>query len=388
MITILSKLFMKDNMPEDVKRSLYGKLCGLAGILLNIVLFVIKFFAGTLSNSIAITADAFNNLSDAGSSVVTLAGFKLSEQKPDAKHPYGHGRIEYISGLIVSAVILLMAFEMLKDSVSKIIHPEETNFSIVVITILVISILVKLYMAFYNFRVGKKIDSATIRATGADSLSDTISTIVVLISTIVGHFTSLHIDGICGIIVGLFILYAGISTARETLSLLMGEPPEKEYVDSIEELVLNFDPCILDVHDLLVHDYGPGRKVISLHAEVPAEGNILEIHDVIDNLEKQLAAQFHCLATIHMDPVVTNDPKVDALKEEVQTILQEIDPVISMHDFRIVTGPTHTNIIFDIVLPFQFRIPEAELLQQIDEKIKAAHGNDHFTVIQVDHQMT
>ena len=387
MITILSKLFIKKDMPADVQRGLYGKLCGLMGILLNIVLFAIKFFAGTISNSIAITADAFNNLSDAGSSVVTLVGFKLSEQKPDAKHPYGHGRIEYISGLIVSAVILLMAFEMLKDSVGKIIHPEETSFSIVIIAILVISILVKFYMAFYNFRVGKKIDSATIRATGTDSLSDTISTIVVLISTIVGHFTSLHIDGVCGIIVGLFILYAGISTAKETLSLLMGEPPEKEYVDSIEELVLNFDERILDVHDLMVHDYGPGRKIISLHAEVPADGDILEIHDVIDNLEKQLAEQFHCLATIHMDPVVTNDPKVDALKEGVLELLHEIDPEITMHDFRIVTGPSHTNLIFDIVVPFKYHMPERDLLKLIDQKVMDHYGSEYFTVIQVDHKM-
>ena len=387
MITILSKLFIKDTMSADAKRGAYGKLCGLVGIFLNIVLFAIKFFAGIISNSIAITADAFNNLSDAGSSVVTLVGFKLSEQKPDARHPYGHGRIEYISGLIVSAVILLMAFEMLKDSVGKIIHPEETSFSLVVVLILLLSILGKCYMAFYNFRVGKKIDSATLRATGTDSLSDTISTIVVLVSAIVGHFTDLHIDGLCGVIVGLFILWAGISTARETLSLLMGQPPEKEYVDSIEALVMNYNECIIGVHDLMVHDYGPGRKVISLHAEVPAEANILEIHDVIDNLEKTLAAECRCLATIHMDPVVTNDPTVDALKEEIKALLLAIDPVISMHDFRIVTGPTHTNVIFDIVIPFKFRIPERELLKLIDDKVKEQHGKTFFTVIQIDHQM-
>lgn len=387
MITILSKLFIKDHMPADVKRGAYGKLCGLVGIFLNIVLFAIKFFAGIISNSIAITADAFNNLSDAGSSVVTLVGFKLSEQKPDAKHPYGHGRIEYISGLIVSAVILLMAYEMIKDSINKIVHPEETSFSIIVVLILIISILGKCYMAFYNFQVGKKIDSATLRATGTDSLSDTISTIVVLISAIVGHFTDLHIDGICGVIVGLFILWAGISTAKETVSLLMGEPPEKEYVDNIETQVLDFDEHIIGVHDLMVHDYGPGRKVISLHAEVPAEGDILEIHDVIDNLEKKLAEDFHCLATIHMDPVITKDPKVDALKAEVTEILAEIDPIISMHDFRIVSGPSHTNLIFDIVLPFRYTLPEREVLKLIDEKIMEHYGSQYFAVVQVDHFM-
>lgn len=387
MITILSKLFIKDHMPTDAKRGAYGKLCGLVGIFLNIVLFAIKFFAGIISNSIAIIADAFNNLSDAGSSVVTLVGFKLSEQKPDAKHPYGHGRIEYISGLIVSAVILLMAYEMIKDSIHKIAHPEETSFSILVVLILIISILGKCYMAFYNFQVGKKIDSATLKATGTDSLSDTISTIVVLISAIVGHFTDLHIDGICGVIVGLFILWAGISTAKETVSLLMGEPPEKEYVDNIEAQVLAFDEHIIGVHDLMVHDYGPGRKVISLHAEVPAEGDILEIHDVIDNLEKKLAEDFHCLATIHMDPVITKDPKVDALRSEVTAILAEIDPIISMHDFRIVSGPSHTNLIFDIVLPFRYALPEREVLKLIDKKIMEHYGSQYFAVIQVDHFM-
>lgn len=387
MITILSKLFIKDNMPIDRQRGVYGKLCGVVGILLNIVLFAIKFFAGIISNSIAITADAFNNLSDAGSSVVTLVGFKLSEQKPDAKHPYGHGRIEYISGLIVSAVILLMAYEMITDSIQKILHPEETSFSLPVVLILIISILVKCYMAFYNLKVGKKIDSATLRATGTDSLSDTISTIVVLASAIVGHFTDLHIDGICGVIVGLFILWAGISTARETVSLLMGEPPEKEYVDNLEELVIRFDEHIIGVHDLMVHDYGPGRKVISLHAEVPAEGNILEIHDIIDNLEKKLSEDFHCLATIHMDPVITQDPKVDLLKADVTTILTEIDPIISMHDFRIVSGPSHTNLIFDIVLPYKYPMSEREVLKLIDAKIMEHYGSEYFTVVQIDHQM-
>lgn len=387
MIYILSKFFIQDNMSEESRRSTYGKLCGLAGIILNIVLFAIKFFAGIISNSIAITADAFNNLSDAGSSVVTLVGFKLSEKKPDPKHPYGYGRIEYISGLVVSAVILFMAFEMFKDSILKIIHPEETSFSLVVLIILIISIAGKCYMASYNFRVGKKIGSATIKATGTDCLSDTISTVVVLISAIVGHFTSLHIDGICGIIVGLFILYAGFSTARETLSLLMGEPPEKEYVDSIEEMVLNFDENIVGVHDLMVHDYGPGRKVISLHAEVPAEGDILKIHDVIDNLEKKLAHECHCLATIHMDPVVTKDPRVQSLKAEVIELLHNIDEVIKMHDFRIVTGPTHTNLIFDIVIPFKHQIPEQELLDLIQQKVKKQFGENYFTVIQVDYQM-
>ena len=384
MITLLSRIFLRGERSEEQTRSAYGKLCGIVGIFLNLLLFAGKFFAGLLSGSIAVTADAFNNLSDAGSSVVSLVSFRISEQKPDAKHPYGHGRIEYIAGLIISAVIIIMAYELIKDSVGKIIHPEETEWSVVVLVILIASILVKCYMAFYNARLGKRYDAAALRATAIDSLSDCVATTVVLLCTVLSHLFGWKIDGYAGVLVGGFILLAGIRAAKEVINPLLGEPPEKEYVDSIEQLVLAFDPAILGVHDLMVHDYGPGRRVISLHAEVPAEGNILELHDIIDNLEHRLCTDLGCIATIHMDPVVTGDPRVDELRYAVTDILASIDERISMHDFRVVFGPSHTNLIFDIVLPFDYPTSEEDILEDIDSRVKSKLGPTHFTVIQVD----
>lgn len=384
MISLLAKFFIKPNLAPDAKRSAYGKLCGLAGILLNLLLFAGKFFAGLVSNSIAITADAVNNLSDAGSSLVALVGFRIAEHKPDAKHPYGHGRVEYISGLLISLVILLMAFELLKTSVNKILHPAATEASPVIFCILIASILVKCYMAFYNYRIGKKIDSATLRATGTDSLCDCISTAVVLLSTVLGHFTSLQIDGYCGLIVAIFVFAAGFSAAKSTLNPLLGQPPEPEYVEQIEQYVLNFDEQIIGVHDLLVHDYGPGRRIISLHAEVPAEGNVLELHDIIDNLERHLAAELGCSSTIHMDPVITQDPMIDEIRSKVRGILAELDPSITMHDFRLVTGPSHTNLIFDIVLPYEYPLSEEVLIEKLQSQVSTVIGNNYYTVVQVD----
>ena len=384
MITLLSRIFLRGERSEEQTRSAYGKLCGIVGIFLNLLLFAGKFFAGLLSGSIAVTADAFNNLSDAGSSVVSLVSFRISEQKPDAKHPYGHGRIEYIAGLIISAVIIIMAYELIKDSVGKIIHPEETEWSVVVLVILIASILVKCYMAFYNARLGKRYDAAALRATAIDSLSDCVATTVVLLCTVLSQIFGWKIDGYAGVLVGGFILLAGIRAAKEVINPLLGEPPEKEYVDSIEQLVLAFDPAILGVHDLMVHDYGPGRRVISLHAEVPAEGNVLELHDIIDNLEHSLSKELGCVATIHMDPVVTGDPRVDELRYAVTDILASIDERISMHDFRVVFGPSHTNLIFDIVLPFDYPTSEEDVVADIDSRVKSKLGPTHFTVIQVD----
>ena len=384
MITLLSRIFLRGERSEEQTRSAYGKLCGIVGIFLNLLLFAGKFFAGLLSGSIAVTADAFNNLSDAGSSVVSLVSFRISEQKPDAKHPYGHGRIEYVAGLIISAVIIIMAYELIKDSVGKIIHPEETEWSVVVLVILIASILVKCYMAFYNARLGKRYDAAALRATAIDSLSDCVATTVVLLCTVLSHIFGWKIDGYTGVLVGGFILLAGIRAAKEVINPLLGEPPEKEYVDSIEQLVLAFDPAILGVHDLMVHDYGPGRRVISLHAEVPAEGNVLELHDIIDNLEHSLSKELGCVATIHMDPVVTGDPRVDELRYAVTDILASIDERITMHDFRVVFGPSHTNLIFDIVLPFDYPTSEEDILEDIDSRVKSKLGPTHFTVVQVD----
>lgn len=382
MIRILEKLFVGKKQGND-RRQAYGVLCGVVGILLNICLFTGKFLAGVISNSIAITADAFNNLSDAGSSLVTLIGFRMAGAKPDPEHPFGHGRIEYLTGLVISAAILIMAFELIKDSVDKILHPQETVFSVLALVILAISILVKLYMAYYNTAVAKKIDSAAMRATATDSLSDACATTVVLVAALISKLAGIHIDGWCGALVGVFIFVAGVKAAKETLDPLLGQPPEKEFVEAIEALVKQ-EPVVRGVHDLVVHDYGPGRLMISLHAEVPAEGDILAMHDVIDNLEKRLEHELHCDAVIHMDPVVTNNPEIDRLKEQEKAILSEIDQTISMHDFRVVMGPTHTNIIFDVVLPYQYRMSDDELVALLKQKTKERLGEQYFLVVKVD----
>ncbi len=385
MITLLAKALGIENYAADKKRSAYGKLCGVVGIVLNIILFAGKFLAGVLSNSIAITADAFNNLSDAGSSVVTLIGFKLAEQKPDSEHPFGHGRMEYLSGLVVSAVILMMGFELVKDSIDKILHPTEVEFSMVVLGILIASILLKFYMAFYNYRYGKKYESATLKATATDSLSDCVSTFVVLAATIIGYYTDVQIDGFCGIAVGILIFVAGVNAARETLDPLLGQPPEPEFVEQIEEMVLSFNKeSIIGIHDLIVHDYGPGRRVISLHAEVPAEGDMVALHDIIDNLEMKLRIELGCLTTIHMDPVVTTDERVTELKGKCNDIIKGIGEKLSLHDFRVVFGDTHTNLIFDVVIPYEFALSDSETTKLMQEKIWEKIGKQYFIVVTID----
>lgn len=384
MVTLLSRIFIKNN--EDTGnpavRQAYGMLCGSVGILLNILLFIGKFLAGAVSNSIAITADAFNNLSDAGSSIITLLGFKIAGQKPDPDHPFGHGRVEYISGLLVSIVILIMAYELIKDSFLKILHPSELNYSPLVLVILLASILVKCYMAFYNRNIGAKIDSAAMKATATDSLSDTLATTVVLIATLISHFTGVQIDGYCGILVGLFIFYAGFSAAKDTISPLLGQAPDPEFVKQISDIVMSYDK-VLGIHDLIVHNYGPGRVLISLHAEVPADGDILSLHDMIDLIEHKLRDTLHCSAVIHMDPVCVDDEETNHLKKEVREYLAEIDTTLTMHDFRIVKGPTHTNLIFDIVVPYQFKMTDSEVITAITERIQKDNPN-YFAVIEVD----
>lgn len=384
MITLLSSLLIKDkdNVEAPQVRKAYGILCGGVGIFLNLCLFAGKFFAGIISNSIAITADALNNLSDAGSSLITLIGFQMAGQKPDIDHPFGHGRIEYISGLLVSVAIILMGFELVKSSVEKIFHPEATSFDPVVIGILIVSICVKVYMALYNTAVSKKIESAAMKATATDSLGDSLATMVVLISTLICKFTSVNIDGYCGVAVGLFILYAGYSAAKDTISPLLGQPPKKELIERIESLV-TAHPEILGIHDLIVHDYGPGRVMVSLHAEVDSTGNIMEIHDLIDNIEKELSHQCHCEAVIHMDPILLNDPLTDSLHGQVEQILHGLDETLKLHDFRVVPGPTHTNIIFDILLPFDFKMSDDEVVNYLQKEIHRI-DKSYYAVIQVD----
>ncbi len=388
MVGLLSKLFIKnsENTSAPAVRQAYGMLCGFVGIGFNLLLFAGKFLAGSLSHSIAITADAFNNLSDAASSVITLAGFKMAGQKPDPDHPFGHGRIEYISGLLVSVLILFMAFELLKSSVIKIIQPEELACSPVIIVILLASILVKCYMAYYNHRIGRKINSAAMKATATDSLSDTLATTVVLIATLVSHFSGISIDGYCGVLVALFICYAGLQAAKDTVSPLLGQAPDPEFVSQINDIVMSHEG-IMGIHDLIVHNYGPGRVLISLHAEVPADGDILTMHDLIDHIEHELRDMLQCQAVIHMDPVCVDDEETNALKEMVAGYLAKIDKTISMHDFRIVKGPTHTNIIFDVVVPYRFRMTDSELIQAISDKVRTDNPN-YFTVIEVDQKFS
>ncbi len=384
MVGLLEKLFIKDsqNISSDKTRQCYGVLCGALGIFLNCILFAGKFAAGVITNSIGIMADAFNNLSDAGSSVIMLIGFRVAGQKPDSEHPFGHGRIEYISGLIVSVFILLMAIELVKTSVSKLMHPQSVAYTNVALAILVISIFVKLYMFYYNRTVGKKINSAAMQATAIDSISDTVATLFVLVASIVAKVTGLSIDGYCGIIVGLFIFYAGMNAAKETISPLLGQPAEQEFVDQIEEIVLSHEP-IIGIHDLVVHNYGPGRVMISLHAEVPADKDILEIHDVIDVTEYELAMKLNCEAVIHMDPICVNDENTMCMKKEVAEYVKTIDDSLSIHDFRMVEGNTHTNLIFDLVIPFKYKGNDDEVVKNIQEKIHEEHSN-YFAVIKVD----
>ena len=386
MITLLSKIFIKDrkNYQDTKVRYAYGLLCGIVGIVLNVMLFAIKMVAGILGNSIAITADAFNNLSDAGSSVVTLLGFRLATIEPDPEHPFGHGRIEYISGLIVSGIIILMGFELLKDSVDKIIHPQATAFSGLVLFILIISILVKLYMAFYNRRLAEKIDSAAMRATGMDSLSDVAATGIVLLSMIISHFCVVQIDGICGVIVAVIILIAGFSAGKETVSPLLGQPPEPEFVDEIEKIVMAQEG-IVGVHDLVVHNYGPGRVMISLHAEVPANMDIMYSHDVIDLTEHKLKQELKCDAVIHMDPVETDNQQVSDLKKKVQQVISEWNEKATIHDFRVVFGNTHSNLIFDVVVPYSVKRSESEITGEIQKCIWEEIGKEYMAVINIDH---
>ena len=386
MISLLARLFIKQSGDEQAVRKAYGILCGAGGIGFNVLLFIGKFFAGTLAGSIAITADAFNNLSDAGSSFVTLLGFQMAGQKPDSEHPFGHGRIEYLSGLAVSMLILLMGVELAKSSLQKILHPEPVDSSPVVIAILCVSIAVKLYMFSYNRRLGRKLNSSAMEATSMDSLSDSAATLAVLIATLVGHFTGLMIDGWCGILVAAFILWSGFNAAKDTLDPLLGTPPTREFVTQIRDIVMAHK-SILGIHDLIVHDYGPGRVMISVHAEVSASENVLELHDEIDNVEKELREKLGCEAVIHMDPIVTDDGITEETRQRVAALVRCIDDEITIHDFRMVAGPTHTNVIFDAVVPFHFRLTDAEVREKIETAVRTLDGN-YYAVVNVERPYT
>lgn len=378
MITLLARLFIRDrdNVADAGVRRAYGMLCSLTGIGLNILLFLGKYLAGRLSGSIAMTADAFNNLSDAGSSVITLLGFRMAAKKPDPGHPFGHGRIEYLSGVAVSLIIIVVGVQLGLESIDKIMSPEPVDAGLVPMLVLVASICVKGYMFAYNRGIGRKINSPGMSATAMDSLSDSIATSVVLISMLLARFADVNVDGWGGAAVAVFIIFSGFKAAKETLSPLLGNPPDPQLVRDITDIVMSH-PEVLNVHDLIVHDYGPGRLMISLHAEVPGDGDIYALHDAIDTAEYELQQKLGCSAVIHMDPVSPDGTKTAHMREELAEAAKAIDPRLTIHDFRIVDGPTHTNVIFDAVLPNDSPVTEDDAKAQLETIVHSLWQNSH-----------
>ena len=388
----MTNFLIKHFIPNasDVKspavRQRYGVVSGVVGILCNALLCTAKIAAGLLTGAVSIVADGINNLSDGGSCVVSLLGFKMAGKPADDKHPFGHGRIEYVAGLIVSFIIVLMGVELAKTSLDKIFHPEEISFSWITPAVLGISILVKLWMCFFNRKMGDKIDSAVLRATAMDSLSDVAATSAVLAGFVIGYWARVNLDGYLGVLVALFILYTGVSTAKGTLDLLLGEAPDPEFVKQIQQEVLSY-PEIIGVHELIVHNYGPGHSVVSLHAEVPCDVDILKIHDTIDNAERDLKKKFDCEVVIHMDPIITDDKETNEIHQKLSSIVRLLDSRVTIHDFRMVKGPTHTNLIFDIVVPHQFRLTDDQVVESLRQAVKALDAR-YEIVVNVDKAYT
>ncbi len=385
MTNFLIKLFIRDskNISNSKVRENYGKFAGIIGIISNIILFIIKITAGMLSNSIAIIADAINNLSDSGSSLVTVLGFKLSGRPADEKHPYGHARMEYISGLIVSFIILILGFQLIQTSAKKIINPEPAIFNLVSILVLVVSILIKLWQSLFYRKIGKLINSTTLVATSLDSRNDILATSSVLVATLISRFTGFNLDGYMGALVAIFIMISGIRLVMDTISPLLGTAPEKEMVDKIYKKILSYD-SILGLHDLTVHSYGEGKCFASVHCEVSAEQDIMVSHDIIDNIERDFLKDDSIHLVIHLDPIITNNSRINKLREEVESVISQISPEIGMHDFRVVLGVSHTNLIFDVVVPFDFKLSDDELIKEITESIHRTNKT-HYAVITVDH---
>ena len=382
------KLFVRDyeNTSDPKVRERYGKFAGVVGIISNVVLCTMNILIGIFSSSIDIIADGINNLADASSSLMTLIGFKLASQPEDENHPYGHARIEYLTGLFVSILIIILGVQLLKTSIEKILDPEALEFSYITIITLVIAIVIKLWQSMFNKNIGKRINSVTLIATGADSRNDVIATGVVLISVLVGKFTDLKIDGYMGCLVALFIIWSGIQLVRETSSPLLGEAPDETLVSDIAETVMR-EPCVLGIHDLIVHNYGPGKIFASIHVEVDADGDLMKSHDMIDNIERLVKETLHIEFVIHMDPVKTNDPLINKLRAIIEEAFSPLEGVESIHDFRIVPGPTHTNVIFDVVLSTKCRYPEKQILRIANNAVKAV-DNKYFAVITFDKAYT
>lgn len=382
--TFLFKRFIKDW--EDVKnpevRDSYGKLAGIVGIVSNALLCLMKITVGLISGSIAIVADGINNLADGGSAVITLLGFKLASMPEDEDHPYGHARYEYLSGLVVSFIIILVGFELCKSSVDKILHPSPLDFSWTVVLVLVIAIAIKIWQAMFNISAGKRIDSLALMATGADSRNDVISTTVVLASLLIGHFCNVQIDGYMGVLVALFIIWSGIGLVRETVSPLLGEAPDSELVHQIQEIALSYDG-VIGIHDLAVHNYGPGKIFASIHIEVDAGVDVLISHDLVDNIEHRLRDELSINITAHMDPIALNDPNREPVARIIAQTMGKLPGILSFHDLRLVPGPTHTNVIFDVVISTDCDLTEQEITRVFNEAI-TNYNSSFFAVVDVD----
>ena len=384
MTALLLRLFVRDYQNTDAPkvRAAYGRLAGLVGIVCNLLLFAGKLLAGTLSGSVSITADAVNNLSDASSSVVTLLGFKLAEKPADDKHPYGHSRYEYFSGLVVAALILIIGAELAISSFRKILNPEPVEFSLLIAIVLAASVCVKLWMALFNAKLGKRIRSAALAATAADSRNDAISTTAVLVGCLVGHFTGLRIDGYMGFAVALLILWSGIGIARDTIDPLLGEAPDEELVHHLAHEITRHEN-ILGIHDLIVHDYGPGRRFASAHAEMDYRLDPLMAHECIDDIEREVKQDMNIDLVIHYDPIVTDDPELDAIRHKITGVLAELDPQLSLHDFRMVRGKNHSNVIFDLVVPHDLAFSRSELTDYINAALQD-EGKKYYAIITFD----
>ena len=384
MTDFLCKRFVKnyENTKEPQVREGYGKLASVVGIISNAILCIAKILVGLISGSLALIADGINNLADASSSVITLAGFKLSALPEDDEHPYGHARIEYITGMIVSVLIVVVGVELIKYSIDKILHPEPLEFSWSMVIVLLLAILLKVWQAMFNIKIGKKINSVALTATGTDSRNDVISTTAVLFSIIIGKMANIQIDGYMGVLVALFIIWSGIGLIKETSSPLLGEAPDPDLVAAISEMASDFDG-VLGIHDLVVHNYGPGKVFASIHIEVDANGDLMESHDMVDNIERQLSKKLHIVLTAHMDPIKVDDPIVALMNEVTTKVTDSLDGISNVHDLRVVPGPTHTNIIFDIVVNPSCKLSNKEIHQAFTDAIKAIDEN-YFVVINFD----
>lgn len=388
MTKALIRLFIRDaeNTRDARVREQYGVLSGAVGIACNVFLFILKVVIGLVTGSISIAADAFNNLSDGLSCLISIVGFKVSGKAPDAKHPFGYGRTEYIAGLVVAFIIVLVGFEFFKTSIDRILHPAPVAFSVVLAVILAVSMLVKLWMGSFNVQIGRRIDSPVLMAAGQDSRNDVITTGVVILGMVAGQFTTLPVDGYVGVLVALFIIWAGFSIARDTVAPLLGEAADPEIAESIEKLVLESD-YIVGVHDLIIHNYGAGRSLASVHAEVPSDSDFVAVHEVIDEAEKRVWQQTGVYLVIHMDPIDVNNEHVAALREQVDAALREIDESLSMHDFRVVDGERQINLIFDVVVPFSYdNDAKRNLMMTIRDKLKEIDYR-YNPVVTFDHQM-